>query len=239
MFYVCSDIHGHLDKFKKMLDVIGFSPDDQMYVIGDAIDRGPRPIETLLYIFSHQNITFLPGNHEMMMLEARGREEEVWMENGGRVTYRQLQRLSDDQRSALFRKIKKCPVVIPDVLVNRRKFYLAHALPVSFVIERPLLYDQCTTDMLNQCLWERRFTKFGDHPSEIYATNVLQRYRNYTVIVGHTPTSRSEYGVVKSNGQPRISRTHHGHLINIDCGCAGGKNLGCLRLDDFKEYYVD
>ena len=174
----------------------------------------------------------------MMMLDAGGREEDLWMGNGGSVTYRQLQRLSDTQKNALFRKIKKCPVVIPDVLVNNRRFYLVHALPIPYVIDRPLLYDQCTPEILDHCLWERRFTKFGESPSAIFPKNVRLRYQNYTVIVGHTPTNRSTFGIVKSNGQPRISRTHHGHLINIDCGCAGGKNLGCMRLDDFSEYYV-
>ena len=31
MIYVVSDIHGHLDKFKALLDMINFNDDDFMY----------------------------------------------------------------------------------------------------------------------------------------------------------------------------------------------------------------
>ena len=34
-------------------------------------------------------------------------------------------------------------------------------------------------------------------------------------------------------------KIHFGdNVINIDCGAAADWTLGCLRLDDFKEYYI-
>ena len=40
--YVMSDIHGDYDKFKKMMKKINFNTEkDKLYVLGDAIDRGP------------------------------------------------------------------------------------------------------------------------------------------------------------------------------------------------------
>ena len=40
MIFTTSDIHGYpLDSFLGMLEKAGFSPDDQLYVIGDVIDR--------------------------------------------------------------------------------------------------------------------------------------------------------------------------------------------------------
>ena len=68
MHYVCSDIHGYYERFRKLLKKIDFSLDDEMYVIGDVIDRGPEPIELLLYILSQPNIHLLIGNHEHMMM---------------------------------------------------------------------------------------------------------------------------------------------------------------------------
>ena len=41
MIYVMSDIHGQASAFYKMLKKICFSDNDQMYVLGDVIDRGP------------------------------------------------------------------------------------------------------------------------------------------------------------------------------------------------------
>lgn len=40
MIYCMSDIHGELDRFKAMLDLINFSSDDTLYIIGDD-DRSP------------------------------------------------------------------------------------------------------------------------------------------------------------------------------------------------------
>ena len=47
MDYVTGDIHGCFDKFMKLLKKIKFSEKDNLYIIGDVIDRGPKPIETL------------------------------------------------------------------------------------------------------------------------------------------------------------------------------------------------
>ena len=49
------------------------------------------------------------------------------------------------------------------------------------------------------------------------------------VVCGHTPT-------LAITGKPEIYRKNN--FINIDCGAAFGGKLGCLRLDDFKEFYI-
>ena len=50
MIYCMSDIHGELDRFKAMLDLINFSSDDTLYIIGDVIDRHPGGVEILKII---------------------------------------------------------------------------------------------------------------------------------------------------------------------------------------------
>ena len=45
MVYCISDIHGEYDRYLTMLDLIGFSEKDTLYVIGDCIDRYPKVIE--------------------------------------------------------------------------------------------------------------------------------------------------------------------------------------------------
>jgi serine/threonine protein phosphatase 1 len=50
------------------------------------------------------------------------------------------------------------------------------------------------------------------------------------IIVGHLPT-------FKINNKPRI--LYGKNCIDIDCGASYSKGrLGCLRLDDMKEFYV-
>ena len=67
MHYVMSDIHGCFDEFNNLLDKINFSEKDTLYIIGDAIDRGPFNLDTIQYIMEHKNIIMIEGNHERMM----------------------------------------------------------------------------------------------------------------------------------------------------------------------------
>ncbi|MBQ2690162.1 MAG: metallophosphoesterase, partial [Solobacterium sp.] len=45
--YAISDIHGCSAEFKELLNAVSFSEYDELYVIGDAVDRGPDPIGVL------------------------------------------------------------------------------------------------------------------------------------------------------------------------------------------------
>ncbi len=68
--YAISDLHGQYGIFEKLLEVIDFSDDDYMYVLGDAIDRGPDGIRILQKIMTSPNMDLLIGNHEFLMLNS-------------------------------------------------------------------------------------------------------------------------------------------------------------------------
>ena len=63
---VCiSDIHGHLELFEKLLDKVGYTPDDTLVLLGDLFLKGPRLHDTLgrLIELSHSpNVHILRGN---------------------------------------------------------------------------------------------------------------------------------------------------------------------------------
>ena len=66
MTYVMSDLHGDYEKYKKMLELIEFSDEDTLYVLGDIVDRGPEPIRILYDMSMRPNIIPMMGNHEHM-----------------------------------------------------------------------------------------------------------------------------------------------------------------------------
>ena len=68
MQYVISDIHGMYDKYAAMLDTIGFSEEDTLYVLGDVLDRGPEPVRILRDMAVRPNVYPILGNHEIMAL---------------------------------------------------------------------------------------------------------------------------------------------------------------------------
>ena len=64
MIYVCSDIHGHYDKYLAMLKAIGLRSSDTLWVLGDVIDRGPEGCRVLLDMMGRPNVIPILGNHE-------------------------------------------------------------------------------------------------------------------------------------------------------------------------------
>ncbi len=78
--YVISDIHGALPQFQKLLKKIKFAPEkgDELYLLGDYIDWGAYPLETLLFVMhldrSSDHVHCLRGNHEEMFRQSHRAE---------------------------------------------------------------------------------------------------------------------------------------------------------------------
>ena len=68
MIYAVSDIHGCYEQYQEILDKIGFSAADMLYVLGDVLDRGPQPIRILEDMAGRYNVIPIIGNHEYMAL---------------------------------------------------------------------------------------------------------------------------------------------------------------------------
>lgn len=74
--YVISDLHGHYDPFLDLLDQVSFSAADELYILGDIVDRGPKSIEMIDWVMNAaDNVHMLRGNHEDMMLTLLKHEE--------------------------------------------------------------------------------------------------------------------------------------------------------------------
>lgn len=220
--YVMSDLHGCYDKFIKLLEKIKFNENDELYILGDIFDRGDKPLEILDYIVTHLNITLLKGNHEKMFEDSYKSGDSgtvaMWMFNGGSTTFQALCERGQDYEKAVYKYISNLPYV---EVVD--KFILVHAgLFFSDKCDDLSLDEFLAQQNEDNCLWDR--SNIGSE----------RKYRDFTVICGHTPVQTINSGKVEI-----IQR--YGTFY-IDCGCvfekANGK-LACLRLDDMKEFYVE
>ena len=63
MKYVISDIHGCYEEFMELLEKISFSEQDELFVLGDVLDRGSEPIKVMQEIMGRENVKFILGNH--------------------------------------------------------------------------------------------------------------------------------------------------------------------------------
>ncbi|HEY9648552.1 MAG TPA: metallophosphoesterase family protein [Chroococcidiopsis sp.] len=85
------DVHGHYDGLMKLMDAIAPRSNDQIYFLGDLIDRGPQSAQVVDFVRSH-GYTCLLGNHEQLLLEALPTEGvcqqalQAWLYSGGQTT---------------------------------------------------------------------------------------------------------------------------------------------------------
>lgn len=92
MKYAISDIHGCLKTFKQLLKKIDFNKTDELFLLGDYIDRGPNSKGVIDFIWelSEKGFTIncLRGNHEQMLLTAYHEPKKLkhWEINGGLTT---------------------------------------------------------------------------------------------------------------------------------------------------------
>jgi serine/threonine protein phosphatase 1 len=64
---IIGDVHGHYDGLMLLLDSIEPTTDDQIYFLGDLIDRGPKSAQVVDFV-RENNYGCVLGNHEQMAL---------------------------------------------------------------------------------------------------------------------------------------------------------------------------
>lgn len=248
--YVLSDIHGLYDKFVKILSEIHFTDSDVMYIIGDVIDRGPDGIKLYQFIMKHENIHVLKGNHEAFFLDAFSdrMKTNIWNQdiesflfrnriwtgfNGGASTVKDFFKLDANEQRRIYDYIRQ-EKEYEFINVNDCQYLLIHA--GLNLTENMSLQEMLERDVKGQeHLWIREDFLCSQ-----------KRLKNITIIFGHTPTPLLPVRYLDSQSMSaenlqrcQYAMIYHGDgKIDIDCGCAGNLNLGCLRLDDFEEFYA-
>ena len=69
MNFFISDIHGEYDLFVRLLDKIKFSDADNLFVLGDMIDKGNDSVMVMKKLYSMRNAVCILGNHEYDFLK--------------------------------------------------------------------------------------------------------------------------------------------------------------------------
>jgi len=238
MIYVMSDIHGNRSAFHTICEQIDLQPADEIYILGDVIDRHPYGIEILREIMDMPHAHMLLGNHEYMMMDALKFPYEetkanqsistsdlrkLWYWNGGGVTHHGWNQTPKNIQADIVDYLKALPLNI-DLELNGQRWKLVHATATE-------LYDIAgegdDESRAHFSVWDRN-TVF-----------MLGQNKQYTVVFGHTPTVEFQ----KANP---LKILYLENLIGIDCGAGWseksygthmGGRLACLRLDDRKEFY--
>lgn len=192
--FAFSDIHGCSMTFDQLLSSLSLSKKDQLYFLGDYIDRGPDSkgvLDTIMALQdNHFQVRCLRGNHEQLMLDALHNPDSLhtWLTNGGRETL----------NSFGVHDLREVPQKYFDFLnslewyISLENYILVHA-GLNFHISNPL-EDQISM------MWIRNWYK------DIRADWLGNRI----IVHGHTPISRQNMIALRESGI---------QAVNIDNGC--------------------
>ncbi|MGE0079121.1 MAG: metallophosphoesterase family protein [Bacteroidales bacterium] len=226
--YIISDIHGCAKTLRSLIECrLRISTNDQLYFLGDYIDRGPDSAGVVDYILELKDSGFtidcLMGNHEHMLLNSvlSKSNMDLWMVNGGMATLLSYG-IQSSHGLNIFTAIPAAHLEFfkslnPYIFVSNR-FLLVHG-GINHRSKKPL------ADIASM-LWSR--TSASSIPDDFLP--------GYTIIHGHTP---EPIDTIIENVQSRSSR-----LLGLDAGCVfkgffpGTGYLTALNLDKWELHFV-
>lgn len=228
MTYVVSNIHGDYESFTALLEAIKFKDTDVMYILGDIVDYGEGGIELINDISMRYNVYCVVGEHDfraLRMLSGFSRmiesgetptpefisEMTEWSADGGAVTLAAFRDLDEDGREGVIDYLSDM-ALYEEIEVGGQEYILVHAGIANFKPDIDL-------DSLDP-------EDFFSEPLDL----AKKYYDDKIIIVGHTPTTED------NGGEDRIFFGNNS--IDIDCGAMRGGRLGCLCLENKKEYYI-
>ena len=229
MTYVMSDIHGNYDAFKKMLEEIKFGDNDLLYIAGDLVDYGEEGIELVCDVSMRENVYSIVGDHDLEALKMLSKFDKMlktgdkpdaeymkamneWVHDGGAVTLDGFRKLDEEMREGVLDYLSDMSL-FEEIEVGGREYVIVHAGIKGFMPDLDL-----------EELVPEDFIYEGLDPDGDY-------YEDKMIIAGHIHTSElpdaDKDMIYYGNG-----------VIYLDCGASENSVLGCLCLDNGKEYYV-
>lgn len=233
MNYVMSDIHGDYRHFYRMLVKINFSSFDQMYILGDIVDKGEDNLCMMGVVRSMDNICLIKGNHEYLFERyLQGTvTAELWDACGGRTTRQEVDGLTEEKKKEFLGYLKSLPIY-KIITIKSEEYFLTHsgynADYDAFDSETGLIDIKQSVDDAVAADQERYLFSNDIH----YVPASLRFDRK--IIVGHYPT-------LLLPGYEKADIYHGQKFTDIDTGNERrdeGGRLSCFRLDDGKEFYV-
>jgi len=247
--YASSDWHGCADPGLKILDYL--QPDDTLYFLGDAIDRGPDGILLLTKLLKDKRVIFVKGNHEQFLediapdlIEGRFYQADLWLANGGRATWNSLKNLPEVSKLWYVHKISKLPITLRYNSPNGHTIILDHAGYSPFDS-----YSLCC----HEPLWDRQHFSTPWYPfSGKITVNTDLDPENTFMVHGHTPVQylKTSYYYEgnedwnklldsEETDEPKVLRYCDGHKFDIDLGTIISNRIALLDLDTFDTIYFN
>lgn len=233
--YAVTDLHGMKDLWLQIKNYC--KPDDKIYFLGDAADRGPDGVEIILDLLKDERVTYLKGNHEDMLvmvikqvLNRDFRNLSWWQDNGGAVTCLDVLSLKLEEQKELLEKLDNLPDHMVISNAKGQNIFLSHA-------GTALDYDNYELYFIKgePYLWDRRHFRKPWPKSESYS--------NWYIVHGHTPCQilskelneiEQFYDKVINYPENEIISYADGHKFDLDLASFASNRIALFNLDELK-----
>lgn len=219
-----SDIHGCYDELVKLLELNHYNAkEDQLVLLGDYVDRGPKSKQTVSYVMKlvEDGAVAIRGNHDQMFLEFMYSDDPLkvkrYLLNGGQSTletyvgYEHFQDgPTEENLNAAKQFIKENEKEHLEFLANLPYYYETENYLFIHAGIDPSLTDWKETPE-HDMIWIRHEFLGSNHNHD------------FTIVHGHSP---SQY--IRGNNDNSVF--FGDKKIGIDGACAYGGRLNCLVI---------
>ena len=263
--YAIGDLQGCLDPLKKLLDKIDFNEaTDQLWFVGDLVNRGPQSLESLRFVKSlGDSARSVLGNHDLHLLAVIN----GFRKTSGKDTLQDILDASD--RDELENWLRRLPLLHSDPSLG---YIMVHAgLHPSWDLETALhLADEVSTELSGNSYQDFLAVMYGNQPANWnpdlrgidrlrFAVNGFTRMRyltpDDTLDFSCTLPPKEAPGPLlpwfeASNRKNRELNIVFGHwsslgdhrvegVFPLDSGCVWGNCLTAMELETRKIITVD
>jgi serine/threonine protein phosphatase 1 len=234
MIYCIADVHGYYSLFRQAVNYL--KEGDELYVLGDILDRGPHGIKILRDIMEDERITLLMGNHELIFLDAIDEEQglddmslslQTLFMNGGEQTlieFRTFNTIEQKKMKEYLQNLKYFATIqftTAPPNPKDKKIWLSHDnWPYPLTFNRENLFWR--TEKCDLC-WNRIKKDNIVWPEEI---------NDWYQIHGHTPVGTKYFPSIEDYPVNYAD----GHMWNIDLATP---ETGLLALFNVSEMKVE
>lgn len=221
--YAFSDLHGQYDLWRQIKEFC--KPDDKLYFLGDAADRGEQGVRIIQELIADPRVTYLKGNHEYFIEQffndANIDTLKLWSRNGGDPTQRDLMALPEEELSTLLDKITNLPYSATYINTQDEKIFMSHSG----------YYDYLESDSPLDKKWNKiLLLQDREH---IGKTPVDTKKIDY-IVHGHTPVHYIWVMLNLSGKAPLAPLGYDNGKIGIDLCSIATEAAALFNLDTFE-----
>lgn len=178
--YACSDLHGCFRLYWQIKNFL--QPEDKVFFLGDAGDRGNQPWKTIKAVLNDDQFIYIKGNHEDMLIRVLSQyfskgspnyyDEMDLLHNGGGETYSNA--LADPNVKDILAKLSALPTYMIYTNADNERVILSHAGFTPWKDDFAEISIPPTQDLI----WDR------DH---ILDADIDDWVEDVVIVHGHTP----------------------------------------------------